>query len=100
MYSAKSVEAFIRHLKMEVKDISVWIYSGFCFENILDNSEMFELLKLCDVLSLTASLALVPPPQLLTPVSDHSRYLLGSFLPEQLGVVRHHSTLRTVAGTQ
>lgn len=50
MYSAKSVEAFIRHLKMEVKDISVWIYSGFCFENILDNSEMFELLKLCDVL--------------------------------------------------
>lgn len=50
MYSAKEIIPFIRRLRSEVKDISVWIYSGFCFENIVENSEMFELLKLCDVL--------------------------------------------------
>lgn len=50
MYSAKEITPFIQRLRTEVKDISVWIYSGFCFENIVENSEMFELLKLCDVL--------------------------------------------------
>ena len=50
MYSATAVAAFVRRLKSEVKDISLWIYSGFRYENILQNSEMFELLKLCDVL--------------------------------------------------
>ena len=50
MYSAKAVAAFVRRLKTEVKDISLWIYSGFRYENILQNSEMLELLKLCDVL--------------------------------------------------
>lgn len=50
MYSATAVAAFVRRLKTEVKDISLWIYSGFRYENILQNSEMLELLKLCDVL--------------------------------------------------
>lgn len=50
MYSATTVAAFVRRLKTEVKDISLWIYSGFRYENILQNSEMLELLKLCDVL--------------------------------------------------
>lgn len=50
MYSAKAVAAFVRRLKTEVKDISLWIYSGFRYENILQNSEMLDLLKLCDVL--------------------------------------------------
>ena len=50
MYSAAAVAAFVRRLKLKVKDISLWIYSGFRYENILQNSEMLELLKLCDVL--------------------------------------------------
>lgn len=50
MYSAKAVAAFVRRLRTEVKDISLWIYSGFRYENILQNSEMLDLLKLCDVL--------------------------------------------------
>lgn len=50
MYSAKEITPFIERLRKDVKDISVWIYSGFRFEEILENSEMFDLLKLCDVL--------------------------------------------------
>lgn len=50
MYSAKAVADFVRRLRTEVKDISLWIYSGFRYENILQNSEMLDLLKLCDVL--------------------------------------------------
>ena len=50
MYSATTVAAFVRRLKTEVKDISLWIYSGFRYENILQNSEMLDLLRLCDVL--------------------------------------------------
>ena len=50
MYSAKEITPFIERLRKDVKDISVWIYSGFRFEEILKNSEMFDLLKLCDVL--------------------------------------------------
>ncbi|WP_455258523.1 anaerobic ribonucleoside-triphosphate reductase activating protein [Peptoniphilus asaccharolyticus] len=29
---------------------SIWIYSGYTFEQILENDKKFELLKLCDVL--------------------------------------------------
>lgn len=50
MYSAKEITPFIERLRKDVRDISVWIYSGFRFEEILENSEMFDLLKLCDVL--------------------------------------------------
>ena len=50
MYSAKEITPFIERLRKDVKDISVWIYSGFRFEEILENGEMFDLLKLCDVL--------------------------------------------------
>lgn len=50
MYSAREIVPFVEALKREVKDISVWIYSGFCYEEILENSEMTELLSLCDVL--------------------------------------------------
>lgn len=50
MYSAKEITPFIERLHKDIKDISVWIYSGFRFEEILENSEMFDLLKLCDVL--------------------------------------------------
>jgi len=37
-------------LKEDIKDISVWIYSGFSYEKILEDSEMLSLLSLCDVL--------------------------------------------------
>lgn len=50
MYSAKEITPFIKRLKQEIKDITVWIYTGFDYEDILENSEMFELLSLCDVL--------------------------------------------------
>lgn len=50
MYSAVEITPFIENLKRDRKDITVWIYSGFCYEEILLNSEMFQLLSLCDVL--------------------------------------------------
>lgn len=50
MYSAAEITPFIEHLKSELKNISVWIYSGFTFEQICEDGEMFHLLKLCDVL--------------------------------------------------
>lgn len=50
MYSAKDLTPFIKRLRADVKDITIWIYSGFRYEKILENSEMFELLCLCDVL--------------------------------------------------
>lgn len=50
MYSAKEIVPFIQRLRSEVQDITIWIYTGFSFETILENREMLELLKLCDVL--------------------------------------------------
>ena len=50
MYSAKEILPFVKRLREDIQDISIWIYSGFVYENILENSEMFELLSMCDVL--------------------------------------------------
>lgn len=50
MFSAVEITPFIRRLREANKQVTVWIYSGFCYEKILENSEMFELLMLCDVL--------------------------------------------------
>lgn len=50
MYSAKDLVPFIKRLRADVKGITIWIYSGFQYEKILENSEMYELLCLCDVL--------------------------------------------------
>ena len=50
MYSAKEVAAFIKKLKQDIPNASVWIYSGFTYEDIQTDSDMFSLLKLCDVL--------------------------------------------------
>lgn len=50
MYSAKDLTPFIRRIKSELPDISVWIYSGFTYDEILEDADMLSLLCLCDVL--------------------------------------------------
>lgn len=51
-YSAKEVNSFITLLKQNIKDINIWIYSGFTYEEILlsQNEEMIKLLKSCNIL--------------------------------------------------
>ena len=50
MYSASKITPFIKALRQTNKNVTVWIYSGFTYEEILENSEMLELLSECDVL--------------------------------------------------
>ena len=50
MYSAAEIAEFIVRVKTEVPDISVWIYSGFEYEEIKTDDDMAHLLSLCDVL--------------------------------------------------
>ena len=50
MYSAGQLIPFVDTLKREIKDISIWVYSGFCYEEILKDEEMRGLMTLCDVL--------------------------------------------------
>ncbi|MCM1222538.1 MAG: anaerobic ribonucleoside-triphosphate reductase activating protein [Lachnospiraceae bacterium] len=50
MYSAEEITPFVRALRQANKNVTVWIYSGFSYEEILENSEMLELLSVCDVL--------------------------------------------------
>ncbi len=50
MYSAPDLIPFVKRLKRELPNISVWIYSGFTYEEILEHGDMNMLLRLCDVL--------------------------------------------------
>jgi len=50
MYSAEELIPFVQKLRSEVVGVTVWIYSGFLYEEIKQNEEMAELLKQCDVL--------------------------------------------------
>lgn len=50
MYSAEELIPFVQKLRSEVDGVTVWIYSGFLYEEIKQNEEMAELLKQCDVL--------------------------------------------------
>ncbi len=50
MYSAKDIIPFIRELRKSVPNVSVWVYSGFTYEEILMDPGMAELLQVCDVL--------------------------------------------------
>lgn len=50
MYSAEELIPFVQKLRSEVDGVTVWIYSGFLYEEIKQNEEMSELLKQCDVL--------------------------------------------------
>ena len=48
MYSAHDVSILLD--KLDKTNKKIWCYTGFTFEEILDNKEQFELLKKCDVL--------------------------------------------------
>ena len=50
MYSAKEIVSFVRKLKKSAPNSNVWIYSGFTYDEILKDSDMLSLLRLCDVL--------------------------------------------------
>ena len=50
MYSAIELLPFIQRLRYELPNMSIWIYSGFTYEEILRDTDMFALLRLCDVL--------------------------------------------------
>ncbi|MEK5036316.1 anaerobic ribonucleoside-triphosphate reductase activating protein [Paenibacillus sp. FSL R7-0302] len=49
-FSTKEVIPFIKLLREQVPNISVWSYSGFTYEEICSNRVMKQLLLLCDVL--------------------------------------------------
>ena len=50
MYSAIEVTEFLKLLKEEIPDVSVWLYSGFTYEEILQDVYMTNALLLCEVL--------------------------------------------------
>lgn len=50
MYSAAEIVQFIEHLKSMIPDVSIWIYSGFTYEEICKDGAMFKLLAFCDIL--------------------------------------------------
>jgi anaerobic ribonucleoside-triphosphate reductase activating protein len=49
-FSSSDVLEFVLLCKKYIKDINIWIYSGFTYEEIVSNKEMFKLLVHCDVL--------------------------------------------------
>ena len=50
MDNAKDLIKFVQHFKKELPQKNIWIWSGYTFEEIIKNEDMFNLLKLCDVL--------------------------------------------------
>lgn len=50
MYSAKDIYSFVKRLREEIPDTTIWVYSGFTFEEIMQSDTMRRLLLLCDVL--------------------------------------------------
>ena len=52
MYSAAAITPFVRRLKTEISErpITIWVYSGFTYEAILNDPDMRALLSVCDVL--------------------------------------------------
>lgn len=49
-YSIKDVVEFVKLFKKKLPYMSIWIYSGFTYEEILSDPQKKELLNLCDVL--------------------------------------------------
>lgn len=45
----KELLEIVRKIKSVIKK-DIWIYSGYTFEEILEDEDRFELLKECDVL--------------------------------------------------
>lgn len=50
MYSAESIIPFLKELKSLSPASTVWVYSGFTYEEISADPSMRELLQMCDVL--------------------------------------------------
>lgn len=50
MYSANELLFFVKKFKAECPDKDIWIYSGFTYEEIIENKDMKRLLKQCNVL--------------------------------------------------
>lgn len=52
MYSAEGIIPFVQRIKSEFDErkITIWIYSGFTFEEICRHPDMFNLVQMCDVL--------------------------------------------------
>lgn len=50
MYSADSIIPFLKELKSLTPTSTVWVYSGFTYEEIVEDPSMRELLVMCDVL--------------------------------------------------
>lgn len=50
MYSAESIIPFLKELKSLSPASTVWVYSGFTYEEITADPSMRELLGMCDVL--------------------------------------------------
>ncbi len=50
VYSAADVELFLHRLKTHLPDISVWMYTGFSYEELISEAEYVDLLKYCDVI--------------------------------------------------
>ena len=48
--SAKEVSNFCNIVKQELPNLNIWAYSGFTYEEILNDTEMTNLLNYCDVL--------------------------------------------------
>lgn len=49
MQNEKELVEIVREIKKHINK-SIWIYSGYTFEEILEDDDRFELLKECDVL--------------------------------------------------
>ena len=49
MQNAMELTEIVRDIKKSIKK-SIWVYSGYTFEEIIENEDRFELLKECDVL--------------------------------------------------
>lgn len=50
MFSANDVYNFMIEIKKKCKQINIWLYSGFLYEEILNDNEMNEVLKEINVL--------------------------------------------------
>lgn len=50
MYSAESITPFLKELKSLSPASTIWVYSGFTYEEIAADPSMRKLLKMCDVL--------------------------------------------------
>lgn len=50
MYSSRDILPFVIRLRRELPKATVWVYSGFTYEEIIADDDMFALLKECDVL--------------------------------------------------